>query len=63
MRLPHFVGGAPSNGLLRQYVPKGADLRSFSQADLDEIAARLNGRPRQTLGWQTPSEVLDEALR
>ncbi len=62
-RLPHFVGGAPSNGLLRQYLPKNADLRTFSQADLDEIAARLNGRPRQTLGWQTPSEVLDVVVR
>ncbi|WP_432494765.1 IS30 family transposase [Kineococcus gypseus] len=52
-----------TNGLLRQYLPKGADLRTFSQSDLDEIAARLNGRPRQTLGWKTPSEVLDEVLR
>ncbi|WP_432571129.1 IS30 family transposase [Kineococcus sp. SYSU DK005] len=52
-----------TNGLLRQYVPKDADLRAFSQADLDEIAARLNGRPRQTLGWQTPSEALDEVVR
>ncbi|WP_432499169.1 IS30 family transposase [Kineococcus auxinigenes] len=51
-----------TNGLLRQYLPKNADLRTFSQADLDEIAARLNGRPRQTLGWKTPSEVLDEVV-
>jgi IS30 family transposase len=51
-----------TNGLLRQYLAKGADLRQFNQAALDAIAAELNGRPRQTLGFQTPSQVLTEAL-
>ncbi|MDP9335306.1 MAG: IS30 family transposase, partial [Actinomycetota bacterium] len=35
----------------------------YSQADLDDVAAELNGRPRQTLGWRSPSQALDEALR
>jgi transposase, IS30 family len=52
-----------TNGLLRQYLPKGGDLRQFDQATLDAIAAELNGRPRQTLGFKTPSQVLAEALR
>jgi IS30 family transposase len=52
-----------ANGLVRQYLPRTADLRQFSQADLDRIAAELNGRPRQILGFQTPSRVLAEALR
>ena len=52
-----------TNGLLRQYLPKGADLRQFDQAALDAIAAELNGRPRQTLAFQTPSQVLADALR
>ena len=52
-----------TNGLLRQYLPKGADLGQLNQAALDAIAAELNGRPRQTLGFQTPSQVLAEALR
>jgi IS30 family transposase len=52
-----------ANGLLRQYLPRTVDLRQFSQADLDRIAAELNDRPRQTLGFQTPSRVLAEALR
>jgi IS30 family transposase len=52
-----------TNGLLRQYLPRRTDMRGHSQADLDAIAERLNGRPRQTLGWKSPSQVLDEALR
>jgi IS30 family transposase len=52
-----------TNGLLRQYLPKGADLGQLDQAALDAIAAELNGRPRQTLGFKTPSQVFAEALR
>jgi IS30 family transposase len=52
-----------TNGLLRQYLPKKTNLRAHSQAELDAIAERLNGRPRQTLGWRSPSQALDEALR
>jgi IS30 family transposase len=52
-----------TNGLLRQYLSKGADLRQLDRAALDAIAAELNGRPRQTLGFTTPSQALAEALR
>ena len=52
-----------SNGLLRQYFPKGTNLAAFSQAQLNAIAAELNGRPRQTLGWSTPSEAFAELVR
>jgi IS30 family transposase len=52
-----------ANGLLRQYLPRTIDLRRFSQVDLDCIATELNGRPRQILAFQTPSQVLAEALR
>jgi IS30 family transposase len=52
-----------TNGLLRQYFPKGKSLRAVTQAQLDEVAAKLNGRPRQTLGWKTPAEALTELLQ
>jgi IS30 family transposase len=51
-----------TNGLLRQYLPKRTDLKLHSQADLDAVAAELNDRPRQTLGWRSPSQALDEAF-
>src|SRR5918998_1004793 len=51
-----------TNGLLRQYMPKGTSLRRFSETDLDAIADSLNSRPRQTLNWMTPSERLAELV-
>jgi transposase, IS30 family len=51
-----------TNGLLRHYLSRGADLGQFDQAALDAIATELNGRPRQTLGFKTPSQALAEAL-
>lgn len=52
-----------TNGLLRQYFPKGSSLSKFTQGDLNRVAARLNNRPRKTLGFHTPAEKLDEVLR
>jgi IS30 family transposase len=52
-----------TNGLLRQYFPKRSEIAHLTQGDLDNVAAELNGRPRQTLRWRSPSQTLDEALR
>jgi len=52
-----------TNGLLRQYFPRSTDFRALTQRDLDAVAAELNDRPRQTLGWKSPCQALDEALR
>jgi IS30 family transposase len=51
-----------TNGLLRQYFPKGVSLRQYTPADLAEAARRLNSRPRETLGWRTPAQALNELL-
>ena len=51
-----------TNGLLRQYFPKGSDLRNVTQRQLDTVARKLNSRPRQTLGWKTPADVLNAAV-
>jgi len=51
-----------TNGLLRQYFPKGTSLAVHSKAHLEAVAAQLNARPRKTLGWKTPAQALDEVL-
>jgi len=51
-----------TNGLLRQYFPKGTDLSAYSQAQLDQVSLRLNQRPRETLGFQTPASKLQQSV-
>ena len=51
-----------TNGLLRQYFPKGSDLSAVTQVELDRVAAQLNTRPRMTLAWMTPAERLEQVL-
>ena len=52
-----------TNGLLRQYFPKGTDLSRWTEADIRAVATAINSRPRKSLGWQTPAEALDQHLR
>ncbi|CAB3774941.1 hypothetical protein LMG29542_08323 [Paraburkholderia humisilvae] len=52
-----------TNGLLRQYFPKGTDLSRWSAREIQAVANALNTRPRETLGWKTPAEALDEYLK
>jgi IS30 family transposase len=51
-----------TNGLLRQYFPKGTDISRYSEYELDAVAATLNNRPRKTLGWRTPAETMENLL-
>ena len=51
-----------TNGLLRQYFPKGTDLSRWSAEEIAAIAAALNARPRKVLGWRTPAEVYQEQV-
>ena len=52
-----------TNGVLRQYFPKGTDLSRWNRDELEAVAAAINSRPRKILGWKTPAEALDDHLR
>jgi IS30 family transposase len=52
-----------TNGLLRQYFPKGTDLARWSEQEVQALAVAINNRSRKTLGWRTPAEAFDEQLR
>lgn len=52
-----------TNGLLRQYFPKGTDMTRWSAEEIEAVAATLNSRPRKVLGWKTPAEAFDEHVR
>ena len=52
-----------TNGLLRQYFPKGTDLSRYTAGELAAVAATLNSRPRKTLAWRTPAETFDDFVR
>ncbi len=51
-----------TNGLLRQFFPKGTDLSTISQTELNDVARLMNQRPRKALGWKTPEEAMAEEL-
>ncbi|HEY0126615.1 MAG TPA: IS30 family transposase, partial [Blastococcus sp.] len=51
-----------TNGLLRQYFPKGSDLRTFTLSDLREVEGRLNRRPRRRLAWRSPAHLMEAEL-
>lgn len=64
MNKPPWLRGTKenTNGLLRQYFPKGSDLRTFTLTDLRAVEQRINGRPRKRLAWRSPARVMEAEL-